>query len=235
MTNADLIRELRKCRNADLSDGMDAIGLVNVGSMSTAMRPIRPGIEFKGFAYTVKLLPKYDNVKACRTLDEWREELGRGCRDIYSFTAGVNEETAKDMVIVVDMDGIAGGLWGSDIGLQMKTLGVSGVVIDGGCRDVYETNLEGAEVFCTRRTFNHVYGRVTAGGVNVPISCAGVTVRPGDVVCADDDGVLVIPRERAEEVLMFAMAQLTDDEAARAKKYEKAGYAADETLSRSKG
>lgn len=234
MTNDELIRELRKCRNADLGDGMDALGLVNVGTMNQDMRPLRPGIEFKGFAYTVKLLPKYDGVKVCKTLDDWRRELGRGCNDIYRFANGITPETAKDMVVVIDMDGIAGGVWGSEIGLRMKTMGISGAVIDGGCRDSYETNLEDCEVFCTKRTFNHAYGRVTFGGTGMPVSCAGVTVCAGDIVCADDDGVLVIPRDRAEEVLMFARMQLEDDEVTRAKNYKNAGLEGDETLSRSK-
>ena len=58
MTNEELIKLVRKCRPADLCDGLDAIGLVNNGTMSSEMRPIRPGIEFAGFAITVKLLPR---------------------------------------------------------------------------------------------------------------------------------------------------------------------------------
>ena len=57
--------------------------------------------------------------------------------------------------------------------------------------------------------------------MNIPVNCAGVTVKPGDVVCADDDGVLVIPRERAEDVIMFAKMQLEDDIAVRTEHYMK--------------
>lgn len=234
MTNAELIKELKKYRCADLSDGMDAIGLVNKGSMNPNMRPIRPGMEFKGFAYTVKLLPKQGGVKICRTVEEWREELGKGCNDIYSFMSGITPETAKDMVVVIDMDGIAGGVWGSEIAMNTMIRGISGAVIDGGCRDSYETNIEMANVFCTQRTFNHSYGRVQSGGVNIPVNCAGVTVNPGDVICADDDGVLVIPRDRAEEVIMFAKMQLEDDIKTRTSHYEKLGYSPDDTLKRNK-
>lgn len=235
MTNEELIRELRKYRNADLSDAMDAIGLVDYGTMRSDVRPIRPGIEFKGFAYTVKLLPSNKNVKVCSTVEEWDKELSDWCSDTYTFNGGINEETAKDMVVVVDMKDAEGGLWGSEIGFAHKNLGTAGAVIDGGaCRDSFESNLEEVNVFCTHRTFRHVYGRAINGGVNIPISCGGVPVNPGDVICADDDGVLVLPRERCEELLKFARYQLEVDEKVRAKHYEKGGMAPDESLSRSK-
>ncbi|UCC69487.1 MAG: hypothetical protein JSV79_06160, partial [Armatimonadota bacterium] len=93
---------------------------------------------------------------------------------------------------------------------------------------------EKAKVWRTRPTFNHVYGRVVNGGVGVPIECAGVTVRPGDVVCGDDDGVLVIPRGRAEEVLKFARAILEGDQRDRSGLYKALGYEPDETLGKYK-
>ena len=234
MTDAELIKEIRKYRCADLSDGMDAIGLVDKGTMNETMRPIRPGIEFKGFAYTVKLIPKQGNVKSCATIEEWREELGKGCQDIYNFVDEITPENAKDMVIVVDMEGVRGGLWGSEIAMNMMLRGVEGAVLDGGCRDSYEANLEKAPVFCTKRTFTHASGRVQRGSLNIPVNCAGVTVKPGDIICADDDGVLVIPRERAEEVMMFARMQLEDDIETRSSHYGKLGFEPDETLERLK-
>ena len=134
----------------------------------------------------------------------------------------------------MDMEGVRGGLWGSEIAMTMMERGIEGVVLDGGCRDSYETNLEKAPVFCTKRTFTHAYGRVEPGALNIPVNCAGVTVKPGDIVCADDDGVLVIPRERAEEVIMFAKMQLEDDIAVRTEHYDNLGFEHDETLNRMK-
>ncbi|MHB8130838.1 MAG: RraA family protein [Mobilitalea sp.] len=232
MTNQELIKELRRYRCADLSDAMDALGLVDKGTMDEKMRPLRPGIEFKGFAHTVKLLPKQDSVKVCNTVEEWREELGKGCNDIYNFVDTVTEENAKDMVLVIDMDGIRGGVWGSEISMTMMERGVEGFIIDGGCRDSYETNLENAPVFSTRRTFTHAYGRVQRGSIGVPINCAGITVKPGDVICADDDGVLVIPREVAEDVIQFAKMQLEDDIRVRTEHYKNLGLEPDESLER---
>lgn len=232
MTNQELIIELRKYRNADLSDAMDALGLVDKGTMDEKMKPLRPGIEFKGFAHTVKLLPKQDRVKACETIEEWREELGKGCNDIYNFVDTVTEENAKDMVIALDMGSIRGGVWGSEISMNMMRRGVEGFIIDGGCRDSYETNLQNSPVFCTRRTFTHAYGRVTRGSIGEPINCAGVTVREGDIICADDDGVLVIPRDVAEDVIKFAKMQLEDDIVTRSDHYKNLGFEADDTLRR---
>lgn len=232
MTDAELIKEIRKYRCADLSDGMDALGLVDKGTMNESMRPIRPGIEFKGFAYTIKLLPKSDAVKECKTVEEWKEELGKECNKVYNFVGKITPEVAKDTVLVVDMEGIRGGLWGSEIAMTMMERGIEGTVLDGGCRDSYEANLENAPVFCTKRTFTHAYGRVEPGALNIPVHCAGVTVKPGDIVCADDDGVLVIPRERAEEVMMFAKMQLEDDIAVRTEHYDNLGFEHDATLER---
>ncbi len=209
---------------------MDAIGLVNVGTMSSEMRPIRAGMRTAGFAYTVRLVPTQEQVKACGTVEEYMEELGKWCADAYAFGEGFVEGKGKDRVVVIDMGGYPGGVWGSAIAMSAMANGVVGAVIDGGCRDVHECNLEKAKVWRTRATFNHVYGRLANGGVDIPITCAGVAVRPGDVVCGDDDGVLVIPRGRAEEVLKFARAVLEGDQRDRAGLYKRLGYAPDETL-----
>ena len=230
MTDQELLERVRRCRLADLSDGMDAIGLVNTGTMSSNMRPLRPGIAMAGFAYTVKLVPTQADVKVCATFDEYMEELGRWCADTYAFAGGMADGKGKDKVIVIDMDGYPGGIRGSEIGLNAVKSGVAGVVIDGACRDSYECNLEGLKVWCTTRTFNHVYGRLANGGVEVPVHCAGVAVRPGDIVCGDDDGVLAIPRASAEAVVEFAEQIRRLDQKARAKHYKDLGRPYDETL-----
>jgi regulator of RNase E activity RraA len=230
MTHQELIERVRKLRPADLADGMDAIGLVNTGTMSSEMRPLRPGISMAGFAYTVKLVPTQDAVKVCETFDEYMHELGKWCEDAYAFTGPLQQGEGKDKVVVIDMGGYPGGLWGSEIGMNGMKWGLAGVVIDGTCRDSYECNLEQVKAWCTKRSFNHVYGRVRNGGIEVPIECAGISVRPGDIVCGDDDGVLVIPREKAEKVVEFAEKILANDQRARAKHYRDLGYEPDETL-----
>ncbi len=229
MEDHELLEKIRARRLADLSDGMDALGIVNQGTMSDAMRPIRPGIKFAGFAYTVKLVPAQRAPRVCGSIEEYAQELSAWCSDTYTFMSGL-KKGAKDLVCVIDMGGYPGGVWGSENGLSTRKLGLEGAVIDGACRDSYECNLEGVNVFCTRRTFNHVYGRLVNGGVNLPVQCAGVAVRPGDVVCADDDGVLVIPRERAEEVLSFAEYIHITDQKTRAGHYRDLGLARDDTL-----
>lgn len=232
MTDQQLIEAIRKCRLADLSDGMDALGLVNLGSMSPEMRPIRPGIAFAGFAWTVKLIPAQRTFQPFQSVEEYKKANGEWCRDTYRFAGMLKQEDMTDKVLVIDMGGYPGGVLGSENTMDFKRHGVVGFVVDGGCRDSYECNLQGANVFCTKRTFHHVTGRMVHGGVNIPVQCAGVTVNPGDIVCADDDGVLVIPRDKAEEVLKFAVAILEDDQVARTEHYKALGMTPDETLNR---
>ena len=235
MTDQELIQEIRKVRLADLSDGMDALGLVNKGSMSTEMRPIRPGIRFAGFAWTVKLVPAEETFKPCSTVEEYLEINNKYCHDIYgSFMGPMQKEDVTDSVLVFDMGGYPGGIIGSENIMKYKLWGVVGAVVDGGCRDSFECNLEDANVFSTKRTFHHVSGRMKSDSVQVPVNCAGVTVSPGDIVCADDDGVLVIPRDKAEDVLKFAVAILENDQKIRKEHYSALGLEEDNTLNRLK-
>jgi 4-hydroxy-4-methyl-2-oxoglutarate aldolase len=235
MTDKELIKEIRKCRLADLSDGMDALGLVNAGSMSTDMKPIRPGIEFAGFAWTVKLLPAPPGQKfeANETVEEYYANNSKWCASPYAFNKVFSTEDITDTVLVIDQGGIAAGLLGSDNMLRYKLKGMAGAVIDGGgCRDSFECNLQEVNAFSTKRTFHHVTGRLINGGFKIPVEVGGVTVNQGDVVCADDDGVLVIPRDRAEDVLKFALDILAKDQKSRASSYEQLGMKPDASLTR---
>jgi len=230
ITQADIkiLNKIRQCRPADLCDAMDAIGILGTGSMSPEMRPIRPGIRFAGFAYTVKYVPTQKGIKTCKTTEEYHKELGEWNNRVYAFTPGL--KMADNMVCVVDMQGMPVGLWGSLIGMEMTYNGLEGVVLDGTCRDSYESNIEKVNAFCTKRAYNHPYGRIELDGVNVPIQCANVWVNPKDIVVADDDGVLVIPFEKAELVAEIAEDVLKRDQKNRAKWYKTLGLEPDETL-----
>ncbi|MEH7117047.1 hypothetical protein V7128_06425 [Neobacillus vireti] len=232
MTDKELLSAIRKLRLADLSDGMDALGLVNKGSMSTDMRPIRPGISFVGFAWTVKLAPSEETFKPCETVEEYMALNNKYCSNIYSFMGVMEQEDVTDHVLVIDMGGYPGGILGSENMMRFHLNGMVGAVVDGGCRDSFECNLEEVNAFCTKRTYHHVSGRMKLDGIKIPVNCAGVTVVPGDIVCADDDGVLVIPRDKAEEVVKFARAILEADQEVRTSHYRRLGYEPDYTLNR---
>jgi regulator of RNase E activity RraA len=235
LSEEELIERVRLCRPADLCDALDAMGVINRGTMSHTMRPIRPGITFAGFAYTVKFVPTNQPVKKCSSPDDYFEELNNWSQRVYGYEEGMQNGGAKDKVVVMDMSGQSAGVWGSMNGIGWThNEGMAGIVIDGSIRDTYESNLEGIKAFCTRRTFNHPYGRIELGDVNIPIQCDGILVNPGDIIAADDDGVLVIPKEHIAKVLYLAEIILDKDQAARAGAYKKAGLKPDETLGKYK-
>lgn len=230
MDDGKLITRIRKRRLSDLADAMDAIGMVNAGTMAPEMRPIRPGIAAAGFAFTVKYVPTSEPVPAFDNLKDYFGELGKYCARNFYYIDELTEETARDRMIVTDACGIPAGVWGSENGMGTKKKGIVGIAIDGGARDTFESNKQGVNVWCTRRTCNHTYGRIELEGVNVPIECAGVPVNPGDVVCGDDDGVLVIPRDKAELVLAIAEGIHIDDQERRARHYRDMELELDDTF-----
>lgn len=231
LSDDELIARVRKCRPADLCDAMDAFGLINTGTMTHHMRPIRPGISFAGFAYTVKFIPAVEPARICNTPEEYFERLGEWAGKVYGYEEDMRDGGAKDKVVIMDMSGQSAGVWGSHNGIGWTYGdGMAGIVVDGSIRDTYEANLEGIMGFCTRRTFTHPYHRIKLSGVNVPIQCDGVQVNPGDIISADDDGVLVIPRAYAARVLYLAEEILDRDQKARAGSYKKHGLKPDDSL-----
>jgi 4-hydroxy-4-methyl-2-oxoglutarate aldolase len=84
------------------------------------------------------------------------------------------------------------------------------VVVDGAIRDVKGLRQQGMPVF-TRAVTPRIFGSRGPGAVNVPVSCGGVPVRPGDMIFGDDDGVVVVPREDLERVLALAREHLAGE------------------------
>ena len=173
-------------RRAD-RDVVQAVGGLGVAPIQLALarrglggpecRPTVPGGGISGSAVTVSV-PPGDNLMIHVAVEE--------CLD-------------GDVLVVAPTAASDAGYLGELLATSMQTRGVRGVVIDAGVRDVAELRRMGFPVWSRCVS---AFGTVkeTLGDVNVPIVCAGQLVRPGDVVVADEDGVVVVPRLRAEAV-----------------------------------
>lgn len=150
--------------------------------MRSNIRPLSPGHRVCGRAVTVRAQPG-DASKPT-------EAVGRA---------------KKGEVIVIDAQGYEeSACWGGNDSNASVHKGLSGVVIDGAVRDTTEIRHHGFPTWAKAVTPRS--GAAVGGGeVEVPINCGGVVVRPGDIVMADDDGVVVVPREREKEILLKAI------------------------------
>jgi 4-hydroxy-4-methyl-2-oxoglutarate aldolase len=84
--------------------------------------------------------------------------------------------------------------------------GMAGMVLDGAIRDLWDVRRMGLTVYARSKSPRTAVGHYATVAKNVPVECAGVTVRPGDIIVADEDGVVVVPQERAADVLKRAQA-----------------------------
>jgi regulator of RNase E activity RraA len=132
--------------------------------------------------------------------------------------------------LVIDAKGSAAGILGSANTLQGQAKGTVGFVIDGACRDSHECTIQRTPVFCTVRSPAHPMGRIRPVSDGEPIVCAGAPVRPGDLVVADDDGVIVIPAAIADEIVDRARRIQEVDRPDRRDGYAKLGLPFDETV-----
>jgi 4-hydroxy-4-methyl-2-oxoglutarate aldolase len=110
-----------------------------------------------------------------------------------------------DVVVVNARGNVQQALLGGNVCRGLKARGVAGLIADGAVRDVSEIREDGLPVFARGAALVMVPIE-GAGEVNVPIACGGVVVNPGDIVVADEDGIVVVPPDRAEEVLDAAEA-----------------------------
>ena len=137
-------------------------------------------------------------------------------------------------VVVMDTGGVfEGGNIGSNNSLGWVEKGIVGVVSNGGARDTDEiVKVKKPPVYVRRghSTRGVRPGRMLTESYNFPINCAGVLVYPGDVVVADGDGVIVVPREKALEVGKLAREINVGDQRSRGQKYESLGIPRDETV-----
>jgi regulator of RNase E activity RraA len=232
-----LLKVFDGLRVADVSDGMDAAGLQDVGLMNARIAPLWRDLEtfshrVCGVAVTVRYVPT--NRRASRVnAEEFEKFEGQWYRDLSPepFIGLLREGS----VIVIDghEDGDTGTIGSNNI-MLWKTRGAVGVVTSGGARDTDEIIKEKIPLYFPGPGRGIRPGRNEVESVNRPVTVGGVLVRPGDVVVADGDGVIAVPREHAEAVAQAARAVLQADKAARRKLYEKLGLPPDPTVAPSK-
>ena len=218
----DLYRGLRV---TDVSDGMDAVGLQDLGLMDKLIRPLWRDTEtfahrICGLAHTVRFVPTGRRAPAFETVEEhdkwkgqWYSQLARG---------PVNSEIRPGEVIVIDAAGVPDcGFIGSNNSLGWMTAGAVGAVTNGGARDTDELIKQRVPVYSAGVSRGIRPGRLELESTGRCITCGGVFVHPGDVIVADGDGVIVVPADKAEQVARIATEIQESDKAGRREHYQK--------------
>ena len=220
-------------RVADVSDGMDMAGLPDVGLMDPDIKPLWRDVEtfqhvITGLAVTVRYVPT-NKRPGKMSATEFKQWEGRWYREISPEPFVPLLRPGSIIVIDGEQDRDTGSI-GSNNTLTWKTKGARGVVTSGGARDTDELIKQKIPVYLKKIGRGIRPGRNEVESVNQPVMCGGVLVRPGDVVVADGDGVIVVPREHAEEVAKAARQILEADKAGRRKLYQKLGMPPDRTV-----
>jgi len=225
----ELAKLYKYLRVVDVCDGLDGIGYFDLTLMSPEVRPLWLGMEFWGPALTIRCVPSNRPMWKLDTTEEIVDAHGVWFAEVGHL--GVNTHIKPGHVIVTDTGGAKEvGFWGSANSMSTTVAGAVGIITDGYVRDTAELTLQRTPICARARGRTIIPGRIEVAELQTRIGCGGVQVRPGDIIGCDDDGVVVVPLEVAQEVAVHARAILLADMRARASLYKKLGKPTDETV-----
>lgn len=178
VTNVPRIADDIVARFRGLSTGPVCDALGRFAAMDYQIKPLDPSLQMAGSALTVWTRP-CDNIAIYRALEMAQP---------------------GDILVIATRGHTANSVWGELTTLIGKKRGLAGMVTDGVVRDSQEIIEIGFPIFASGLSPNSPFKDGPAK-INVPVTCGGITVRPGDIVVGDADGVVVVPQEMAEQVL----------------------------------
>lgn len=193
MHESDILRMMRDLSTTDLSDALDRLG---IAGQCLGIMPLSRSFRLVGRAFTIHYVP----VSVERgTVGDYIDDLGPG-----------------DVVVLDNGGRLDATVWGDLLTSTAHRRGVAGTVIDGICRDIDRSIDLGYPIYSPGNWMRTGKDRVGIDGINVPVSIGGIRVEPGDYLCGDGDGVVVIPASRIDTVVSTAQDIHAAEEAIRA-------------------
>lgn len=221
-------------RVADVVDGMDAVDLKNIGTMDASIHALWRDTQnlahrFAGIAVTARYVPTQAppaGKMSAAAYDAWAGDwYDKRSSELYADL--IRKGTA---LVIEDVPGADVGSIGSYNILEWKNRGCLGVVTSATARDTDEITMERIPLYFKGPGRGIRPGRNELESVNRPVVCGGVLVIPGDIVVADGDGVVVVPRAQAEAVAAYARKIMESDQDGRRALYRKAGLKEDVSI-----